>query len=164
LTFQSLEPSEVMHGAGLGASQGLENDMNIGQASVASGLPPKTIRYYEEIGLLRSDRRGNNYRDYSDKAVHSLNFLARARALGFSIEECRQLLSLYEDRSRASSDVRRLAASHIAAIERKIAELQGMKNTLGKLVLACHGDERPSCPILEGLAGELAMRGAQAGA
>jgi Cu(I)-responsive transcriptional regulator len=127
--------------------------MNIGQAAEASGLPSKTIRYYEEIGLVRSDRRGNNYRDYSQNALHSLRFLARARALGFSIEECRQLLSLYADQSRASADVRELAKSHISEIETKIAELQAMKGTLAKLIHACHGDKRPDCPILEDLAG-----------
>jgi Cu(I)-responsive transcriptional regulator len=126
--------------------------MNIGQAAEASGLPAKTIRYYEEIGLVRSDRRGNNYRDYSEAAVHNLRFLARARALGFSIEECRRLLSLYADRTRASADVRRLAERHIAEIDAKLAELQAMRRTLSKLVHACHGDERPDCPILEDLA------------
>jgi MerR family transcriptional regulator, copper efflux regulator len=126
--------------------------VNIGQAAEASGLPPKTIRYYEEIGLVRSDRRGNNYRSYSDKALHNLRFLARARALGFSIEECRQLLSLYADTGRASADVRRLAEKHIAEIETKIAELKAMKGTLSALVQACHGDQRPECPILADLA------------
>jgi MerR family copper efflux transcriptional regulator len=127
--------------------------MNIGQASVASSLPAKTIRYYEEIGLIRSDRRGNNYRDYSDQALHNLKFVARARALGFSIEECRQLLSLYADGTRASGDVRQLAQAHMTEIDGKIRELQAMKNTLCKLVDACHGDHRPDCPILEDLAG-----------
>ena len=127
--------------------------MNIGQAAQASGLPAKTIRYYEEIGLVSSDRRGNNYRDYSETALHNLNFLARARALGFSIEECRQLLSLYADKGRASADVRRLAATHIAEIDAKIAELKAMRHTLSRLVEACHGDRRPNCPILEDLAG-----------
>jgi Cu(I)-responsive transcriptional regulator len=126
--------------------------MNIGQAAEASGLPAKTIRYYEEIGLVRSERRGNNYRDYSEKALHNLRFLARARALGFSIEECRRLLSLYADQGRASADVRRLAEAHIADIDGKIAELQAMRRTLSKLVHACHGDERPDCPILDDLA------------
>src|SRR5687768_15634775 len=132
--------------------------MNIGQAAQASGLPPKTIRYYEEIGLIRSDRRGNNYRDYSDTALHNLRFLARARALGFSIEECRQLLSLYADKERASADVRELARQHIDEIERKMNELGAMKQTLTKLVRACHGDDRPDCPILEDLAGSVAAR------
>jgi Cu(I)-responsive transcriptional regulator len=133
--------------------------MNIGLAAEASGLPPKTIRYYEEIGLVRSDRRGNNYRDYSDKALHNLRFLARARALGFSIEECRQLLSLYADKDRASADVRGLAKAHMKEIDAKIRELQAMKGTLSKLVQACHGDERPDCPILEDLAGTGEGRG-----
>jgi Cu(I)-responsive transcriptional regulator len=153
LTFQLLEPSDWNEQARE------ERPMNIGQAAEASGLPPKTIRYYEEIGLVRSDRRGNNYRDYSETALHNLRFLARARALGFSIEECRQLLSLYADRERASADVRQLAESHIREIETKIDELQRMKSTLGKLVSACHGDGRPDCPILEDLARPAAKGG-----
>lgn len=127
--------------------------MNIGQAAETSGLPAKTIRYYEEIGLVCSDRRGNNYRDYSDTALHNLRFLARARALGFSIDECRQLLSLYADTGRASADVRGLAEAHVKEIDAKMRELRAMKATLSKLVHACHGDERPDCPILEDLAG-----------
>jgi MerR family transcriptional regulator, copper efflux regulator len=130
--------------------------VNIGQASESSGLPAKTIRYYEEIGLVRSARRGNNYRDYSESALHKLRFLARARALGFSIEECRQLLSLYEDKGRASGDVRELAKAHIAEIDSKLGELMSMRNTLTKLVHACRGDARPDCPILEDLAGSSA--------
>ena len=127
--------------------------MNIGEAAKTSGLPPKTIRYYEEIGLVRSDRRENNYRDYSETALHNLHFLRRARALGFSIEDCRQLLSLYGDKRRASADVRRVAEEHIDEIDGKIAELKGMRKTLSMLVHACHGDHRPDCPILEDLAG-----------
>ena len=127
--------------------------MNIGEAARASGLPPKTIRYYEEIGLVRSDRRDNNYRDYSEIALHNLRFLQRARALGFSIEDCRQLLSLYGDKRRASADVRRVAEEHIDEIDGKIAELKAMRKTLSPLVHACHGDHRPDCPILEDLAG-----------
>jgi Cu(I)-responsive transcriptional regulator len=126
--------------------------MNIGEAADASGLPAKTIRYYEAIGLIRPDRRPNNYRDYSESAVHSLGFLRRARALGFSIEECRHLLSLYADKHRASADVRRLAATHIAEIDAKLAELGAMRKTLSALVASCHGDHRPDCPILEDLA------------
>jgi Cu(I)-responsive transcriptional regulator len=140
----------------------MELAMNIGQAAEMSGLPAKTIRYYEEIGLVRPDRRGNNYRDYSANALHSLRFLARARALGFSIEDCRQLLSLYEDRSRASADVRRLAEAHIAEIDGRLAELKAMRQTLAKLVHACHGDERPECPILEDLAGAAGTTAARA--
>ena len=127
--------------------------MNIGEAANASGLPAKTIRYYEEIGLVRSGRRGNNYRDYSDTELHNLRFLRRARALGFSIDECRQLLSLYVDKRRASADVRRLAEAHITEIDAKIVELKSMRKTLATLVHACHGDRRPDCPILEDLAG-----------
>ena len=126
--------------------------MNIGDAARECGLPAKTIRYYEEIGLVRSDRRDNNYRDYSETALHNLRFLKRARALGFSIEDCRQLLSLYADKHRASAKVRQLAATHIDEIDAKIAELKSMRKTLSALVHACRGDHRPGCPILEDLA------------
>jgi Cu(I)-responsive transcriptional regulator len=127
--------------------------MNIGQASRVSGLPAKTIRYYEDIGLVEPDRRGNGYRAYSGTHLHNLQFLARARSLGFSIQDCRRLLSLYDDRNRASADVKKMAQAHIASIEEKIAQLHGMKTTLASLVAACHGDDRPDCPILEDLAG-----------
>jgi len=127
--------------------------MNISAVADRAGLPAKTIRYYEEIGLLRPERRANNYRDYSDRDLHTLRFLQRARGLGFSIQECRALLALYEDRNRASADVRRLAESRIADIDRKIAELNSLRATLAHLVAACHGDERPDCPILDDLAG-----------
>ena len=102
--------------------------MNIGSAAEASGLPPKTIRYYEDIGLIAPDRKANAYRDYSDEHVHKLRFIQRARSLGFSVEDCRQLLSLYEDTGRASSDVKRLAQEHLSEIERKIDELTSMHN------------------------------------
>jgi Cu(I)-responsive transcriptional regulator len=128
--------------------------MNIGRAAELSGLPAKTIRYYEDIGLISADRATNGYRDYSDADVHRLSFLHRARALGFSIEDCRQLLGLYSDRNRASHDVREIARSHVAAIDAKVAELQTMRATLSRLIHACHGDERPDCPILEDIAGE----------
>ncbi|WP_309082821.1 Cu(I)-responsive transcriptional regulator [Chelativorans sp.] len=127
--------------------------MNVGDVARRSGLPAKTIRYYEEIGLVRPARAGNGYRAYSDEDVHRLAFLKRARSLGFSIEECRQLLELYQDKSRASHDVQKIAVSHVKAIEEKIRELQGMRSTLQKLVAACHGDHRPGCPILEDIAG-----------
>lgn len=128
--------------------------MNIGHAARASGLPAKTIRYYEDIGLVEPARRGNGYRAYSDANLHNLRFLARARSLGFSIEDCRKLLSLYEDRHRASADVKKMAQAHIVGIEEKIAQLAGMKATLTGLVSACHGDDRPDCPIIDDLAGE----------
>lgn len=126
--------------------------MNIGNAAQASGLAPKTIRYYEEIGLISPDRRANSYRDYSDQHVHKLRFLQRARSLGFSIEDCRQLLSLYEDETRASADVKRLAKNHLVEIETKIAELETMRGVLKKLVTSCQGDSRADCPILDDLA------------
>ena len=128
--------------------------MNIGQAAIRSGLPAKTIRYYEDIGLLKADRAANGYRDYSDSDIHRLAFLQRARALGFPIEDCRQLMSLYSDRNRASHDVREIASSHVAAIDAKLRELGAMRATLTTLIHACHGDERPDCPILDDLAGE----------
>ena len=126
--------------------------MNIGEAAKRTGLPPKTIRYYEQIGLVEPARRGNTYRDYSDKDVHELRFVARARALGFGIEECRRLLSLYRDTDRSSAEVRTAAQHHIGEIRAKIAELKEMERTLGALIEACHGDERPDCPILDELA------------
>jgi MerR family copper efflux transcriptional regulator len=127
--------------------------MNVGEAAQRSGLPSKTIRYYEEIGLISPGRAGNGYRDYGADDIHRLAFLRRARGLGFSIDECRQLMALYRDRSRASHDVKEIALGHVSAIEDKIAELQSMRATLQKLVHACHGDDRPDCPILEDIAG-----------
>ena len=127
--------------------------MNIGTAAERSGLPAKTIRYYEDIGLLSPDRAENGYRDYSANDVHRLKFLQRSRSLGFSVEECRQLLSLYSDSSRESAEVKALAGTKLEQIDRKIAELRELRVTLRRLVDACHGDHRPDCPILEGLAG-----------
>lgn len=127
--------------------------MNIGEASERSGLPAKTIRYYEDISLVAPDRAGNGYRDYSASDVHRLRFLHRARNLGFSIEECRLLLSLYSDRNRASSDVKVLAEQKLSEIDAKIRELQSLKSALQPLVECCHGDALPDCPILDDLAG-----------
>ncbi len=128
--------------------------MNIGEAAERAGLPIKTLRYYEEIGLVAPARQANGYRDYGEAEVHKLQFLQRARGLGFSIEDCRALLSLYEDRKRASADVKRLALARIEEIDRKLEELKGLRATLDSLARACHGDARPDCPILEDLAGE----------
>ena len=125
--------------------------MNIEQASEHSGLAPKTIRYYEDIGLIRPDRGGNGYRDYAEADIHKLRFLQRSRGLGFSVEECRQLLALYEDKSRASSDVKELTQAKLTEIDRKIRELTELRRTLEHLVHACHGNDRPDCPILEEL-------------
>lgn len=127
--------------------------MNIGDAAEACGLPAKTIRYYEEIGLVRPARSGNGYRDYADDDVHRLRFLQRSRSLGFAIEECRQLLSLYDDKSRASAEVKAIASEKLFEIDRKIEELTGLRATLSHLVEHCHGDDRPDCPIIERLAG-----------
>jgi MerR family copper efflux transcriptional regulator len=127
--------------------------MNIGDVAARSGLPAKTIRYYEDIDLIRPGRGANGYRDFGEADLHKLAFLGRARSLGFTIEECRGLLALYEDRERASADVKRLAAGHLAQVERKIDELRAMRDTLAELVERCQGDGRPECPILEDLAG-----------
>lgn len=126
--------------------------MNIGQAAAASGLPAKTIRYYEEIGLIRPRRDGNGYRAFGDAEVHRLAFLNRARGLGFSIEDCRALLGLYDNSGRASEDVKRLAADHLSRIDARIAELTALRATVAGLVEACAGDGRPDCPILDDLA------------
>ena len=128
--------------------------MNIGSASVRCGLPEKTIRYYEEIGLVTPSRRDNGYRDYGEREIHILKFLRRSRGLGFSIDDCRSLLSLYLDRERASAEVKQLAERRLAEIDGKIRELQGMKSALGHLARNCHGDSRPDCPILDDLAGQ----------
>lgn len=128
--------------------------MNIGTASAKSSLPVKTIRYYEDVNLIHPQRKANGYRTYSTQDLHKLRFLHRARSLGFTIEQCRQLVSLYDDRSRASADVKALALQHLEEIEAKIVELQSMKEALETLVKSCHGDKRPECPILADLASE----------
>jgi MerR family copper efflux transcriptional regulator len=127
--------------------------MNIGDAAQRSGLPAKTIRYYEDIQLLKPARGDNGYRDYSSEDVHRLRFLQRARSLGFTVEECRQLLSLYGDRNRESADVKAMAEGKLKEIDRKVAELIGLRKTLQHVVHACHGDALPDCPILDELAG-----------
>ncbi len=127
--------------------------MNIGQAAARSGVPSKTIRYYEDIGLVQpASRTGNGYRAYREFDLHVLRFVQRARSLGFSVRECRQLLDLYGNPERASAEVKALAEQRIAAIDRKLAELAAMRATLVRLALACHGDQRPECPILDDLA------------
>ncbi|MFO7921001.1 Cu(I)-responsive transcriptional regulator [Rhodobacteraceae bacterium W635] len=125
--------------------------MNIGDVAERAGLPAKTIRYYEDIGLVTPQRAANGYRRFREADLHKLTFLGRARSLGFSIEDCRALLALYEDDSRASADVKRIAEDHLARIDRKIAELSAMRETLSHLVRACSGDDKPDCPILHGL-------------
>jgi Cu(I)-responsive transcriptional regulator len=126
--------------------------MNIGDVAKLSGLPAKTIRYYEDVGLVQPLRSTNGYRTFRESDAHKLAFLGRARALGFSIEGCRSLLKLYEDTDRASAEVKQIAEEHLQRIDRKIAELAEMRATLAHLVDACNGDHRPDCPILTDLA------------
>lgn len=128
--------------------------MNVKEAAQATGLPAKTLRYYEDVGLVTPMRAENGYRVYQDKDLQKLAFVGRARGLGFSLEDCRKLLSLYEDQSRTSADVKALAKSHVAEIDLKLKALRAIKQELNRLVQACHGDDRPDCPIVEGLAGE----------
>lgn len=126
--------------------------MNIGDVAARSGIPPKTIRYYEDIGLVSPPRDTNGYRVFRDTDMHKLAFMGRARALGFTIQNCRNLLALWEDKDRASADVRHIAEDHLAQIEVKIADLNAMRDTLKTLVTSCSGDHRPDCPILNNLA------------
>jgi Cu(I)-responsive transcriptional regulator len=126
--------------------------ISIGEAASRSGVPPKTIRYYEEIGLIApTERLENRYRAYDENDVQTLRFIRRSRNLGFSLKEVGALLALYRDRRRASKDVKRLALTHVAELDRKIAELTAIRNTIAALAERCHGDERPECPIIEEL-------------
>jgi len=127
--------------------------MNIGEAAKKSGVSAKMIRYYESIGLIAAaDRTEAGYRNYGMKDVHTLRFIRRARDLGFTVEQMSDLLALWKDRSRASAEVKRIALDQVGMLERKVAELQSMAETLRHLATHCHGDERPDCPILEDLA------------
>ncbi|MGR6035337.1 MAG: Cu(I)-responsive transcriptional regulator [Candidatus Nitrosoglobus sp.] len=135
-----------------------EATITISKAAAQSGISPKTIRYYEDIGLIYPPQRTRNgYRYYDQATIHTLQFIKRARGLGFSIEECRDLLSLYKNQSRASADVKNLAKERVADLNAKIAELAGMRTTLIQLIDRCHGNERPDCPILEDLSQPPAM-------
>ena len=129
--------------------------MNIGELARRSGLTHSRIRFYESIGLLpRAERSNGNYRLYGKQDVHNLRFIHRARSLGFPLETIRELLALWRNRQRSSAQVKKLALTHVAALEAKIAEMQEMAAALKHLAQNCHGDERPDCPILEGLASD----------
>jgi len=129
------------------------DSMNIGDAARASQVSAKMIRHYEAIGLIGAARRTDaGYRVYSAQDVQVLQFIHRARALGFSLDQIRELLALWQDKGRASSDVRALAREHIGELNRKIAEMEAMRRTLERLAASCHGDSRSDCPILDDLA------------
>jgi len=127
--------------------------MNIGEAARASGISEKMIRHYEAIGLLHPARRANGYRTYSPGDIAVLRFIRHARDLAFPLEDVRRLLALWQDRGRASADVRRIALDHVAALEEKARSLQAMAASLRHLAEHCHGDDRPDCPILDELEG-----------
>ncbi len=127
--------------------------MNIGQAATATGITAKMIRYYESINLIPPGRRSDSgYRIYGDNDLHALRFVKRARTLGFSLEQIRELLSLWQNKERASADVKTIATGHVAELNQRIAELTEMRDTLQTLASCCHGDNRPDCPILQSLA------------
>jgi MerR family transcriptional regulator, copper efflux regulator len=129
--------------------------LNIGEAATASGVSAKMIRHYEKIGLIPpAGRTFANYRIYSPASVHTLQFIKRARALGFSIKQIAVLLDLWQDTSRNSAEVKKMAMTHVAELEKRILEMQAMSNALKQLARRCAGDNRPDCPILEDLAQE----------
>lgn len=128
--------------------------MNISDAADHTGLTAKTIRYYEDIDLVIADRQANGYRDYADSHLQKLTFLKRARSFGFSVEDCRELLRLYQDNQRDSADVKRLAIERLADLEEKAREIKRLRKTLTQLIEACAGDAGSACPIISQLAGE----------
>lgn len=126
---------------------------NIGEAASRSGVSAKMVRHYESLGLLpKVGRTDSGYRQYTDKEVHTLRFIRRGRDLGFSMAEISELLKLYQDRRRASANVKKIALAHVADLNRRMAEMAAMKRTLERLADCCHGDHRPDCPILDELA------------
>ena len=128
--------------------------VNIGVAAERSGVSAKMVRHYEALGLLGAVARTDaGYRQYTPADVHTLRFIKRARDLGFSMAEIAELVSLWHDRRRASADVKRIAQTHVAELEKRIQAMQDMRRTLQNLLHHCHGDERPDCPILDDLAG-----------
>ena len=126
--------------------------MNVNQAAKLTGLPPKTLRYYEDVGLVSPARLPNGYRAFDGRDIQKLAFVANARSLGFSLKECRRLLSLYEDQSRSSAEVKSIASLQLKVLDKKHVEILAMQRELRRLIRACAGDGRPDCPIVEGLA------------
>lgn len=130
-----------------------DGPFNIGEAARLAGVSAKMVRHYESIELLpRVARTDSGYRQYTGRDVHTLRFIRRARDLGFGMAEIADLLKLWQNRRRASADVKRLAEAHVADLDRRIAGMQAMRDTLGELMACCHGNDRPSCPILDRLA------------
>ena len=132
--------------------------MNINEVARISRVTAKTIRFYEEIGLVRVRRAGNGYRRFDERDMYKLAFIGRARSLGFSVQDCRELLALYEDLNRASADVKRIAEATLERIDAKLLELDAMRRALTLLIASCHGDQRPDCPILDDLEGASSSR------
>jgi len=131
----------------------LSERVNIGEAAARSGVSAKMVRHYESLGLLpRVARTESGYRQYGEADVHTLRFIRRARDLGFSMAEIAELLKLWQNRRRASGEVKRIAERHVGDLQRRIQEMEAMKRTLERLMHCCHGDERPECPILDELA------------
>ncbi len=126
--------------------------MNVADAARSAGLTPKAVRFYESEGLVKPVRAANGYRVYGDADVNRLQFLSRARSLGFSLEECRRLLDLYDDKKRSSAEVKSLTESKVEDIDRRIAELREIRKALMQLAVSCNGDDRPDCPILDDIA------------
>lgn len=127
--------------------------MKIGDAAKRADLPVKTVRYYADIGLVAPARQDNGYRDYDDSDVRRLSFIGRSRAFGFSVEECRRLLTLYDDPDRASADVKAIAEKHLVTLDAKLAELKTLRKELSAIANACAGDDGARCPIIDHLAG-----------
>lgn len=140
--------------SGVPAAPRVAAPVAIGAAARASGVSAKMVRHYEALGLLGAVARTDaGYRQYTPADVHTLRFIKRARDLGFSMAEIAELVSLWHDRQRASADVKRIAQTHVAELEKRIQAMQDMRRTLQNLLHHCHGDERPDCPILDNLAG-----------
>jgi MerR family copper efflux transcriptional regulator len=127
--------------------------MKISDAAKRADLPVKTVRYYADIGLVAPARQGNGYRDYADADIQRLSFIGRSRAFGFSVEECRRLLTLYDDPGRASADVKSIAETHLKELDAKLAELKTLRRELSAIASECAGDHKARCPIIDHLAG-----------